>query len=119
MDPLRVNPRADRSRQGPPASEDGPGAQGGSVEQVALRLDASKDWTYLGGLPEDVKKPAEVVIRAFEAPVLAATGAAAEAPDAEPVRCGKGEGIRLIGRHFFVRGEHPGAHLVSYRGLPE
>jgi hypothetical protein len=87
------------------------------MEQVALRVQKTDGWTHLGGR-DDAKKPIEVVIRAFDGTVLAATGEAGGAPDAEPVTVPEGEGRRLVGRHFFVRPAPPERPcLISYRGL--
>jgi hypothetical protein len=87
------------------------------MEQVALRLQRTDGWTYLGGDAE-AKKPLEVVVRAFEGAVLAATGSGPNAPDADPVTVPEGEGRRLVGRHFFVRpAGGDGSRLISYRGL--
>jgi hypothetical protein len=87
------------------------------VEQVALRIQKTDGWTYLGGEPA-AAKPLEVVIRAFEGSCLAAAGARPEGPDGEPVLVPAGEGRRLEGRCFFVRPAPPGGPvLVSYRGF--
>jgi hypothetical protein len=86
------------------------------VEQVAVRIAPEDGWTRLGGPPPE--KPVEVVIRAFDGPVLCATGTGPAAPDSEPRLLPPGEGLRLEGRHFFVRPAPPeGGRLVSYRGL--
>lgn len=86
------------------------------MEQVAMRLAAGNEWNYLGG-DDEAKKPLEVVIRAFERPVLCATGEDASGPTGEPVRCAPGQGIRLVGRHFYVQAEGGGRPLISHRGL--
>ena len=88
------------------------------MESVALRVQKTDGWTRIGSKP-DAKKPLDVVIRAFEGPVLVATGADEKAPAGEPVLVPDGEGRRLIGRHFFVRPAPPlGPRLISHRGLP-
>jgi hypothetical protein len=87
------------------------------MEQVALRLQRTDGWTLLASDPE-AKKPAELVVRAFERPVLCATGSDANAPDGEPVVVPAGEGRRLTGRFFFARPAPPEEPcLVSYRGV--
>jgi hypothetical protein len=87
------------------------------MEQVALRLVKTDGWTLLGGRA-DARKPLEVILRAFERPVLFAAGSAAEAPEGTPVEVPVGEGRRLEGRFFFARPAPPVAPcLVSYRGL--
>jgi hypothetical protein len=87
------------------------------MEQVALRLQKTDGWTYLGG-DSEAKKPLEVVIRAFEGGALAATGPTEKAPEGEGVDVPEGEGRRLVGRHFFARPARPDAPcLISYRGL--
>jgi hypothetical protein len=89
----------------------------GAVEQVALRIQKTDGWTYLGGDP-DAKKPLEVVFRAFEGDVLAATGETGKEPASESVLVPAGEGRRLEGRHFFARPARPDRPvLMSYRGL--
>lgn len=87
------------------------------MEAIALRLQKTDGWTCIGG-KEDAKKPLDVVIRAFEGPVLAATGSSDKAPDREPVLVPRGQGRRLVGRHFFVRPAPPvGPRLITHRGL--
>ena len=87
------------------------------MEQVAVRLQKTDGWTYLGGNPE-AAKPVEVVIRAFEHDVLIATGGGANAPDSEPLNVPVGQGRRVEGRHFFARPAPPERPcLISYRGL--
>jgi hypothetical protein len=87
------------------------------MEQVARRLDGAESWTYLGG-KANAKKPLELVVRAFDGDVVAATGSADAAPDGEPVRIPTGEGRRLTGLHFFVRPAPPiGPRLITYRGI--
>ncbi len=87
------------------------------MDSTALRVQKTDGWTHIGSRPE-AKKPLDVVVRAFEGPVLVATGADEKAPDCEPVRVPDGEGRRLVGRHFFVRPAPPiGPRLISHRGL--
>lgn len=87
------------------------------MEQVALRLPATDAWTLIGSRP-DAKKPLEVVVRAVDGPLLAATGTSDDAPDAEGVLVPVGEGRRLTGRHFFVKAAPPvGPRLLTHRGL--
>ena len=87
------------------------------MEQIAYRLDGSDEWTHLGG-KTGAKKPLELVVRAFDGDVLAATGTDESAPDQEAVRVPHGEGRRLVGHHFFVRPAPPaGPRLISYRGI--
>ena len=84
------------------------------MDQVALRLDGTGGWVYLGGKP-DAKKPLEVVVRAFDADVEFATGSGSDAPDGEPLVVPAQEGRRLEGLHFFVRANTAGR--ISYRGI--
>ncbi len=84
------------------------------MDQVALRLDGSGTWVYLGGDAE-AKKPLEVVLRSFDHDVDFTTGSTEGEADGEPVRVPTGEGRRLEGLHFFVRSDQPGR--VSYRGI--
>jgi len=87
------------------------------VEQVALRIGPTESWTYLGHAP-DPERPVEVVIRAFDGPVLAATGSGQDRPDGPAVEITPGQGRRLEGRHFFARpAGGGGTRLLSYRGL--
>ena len=87
------------------------------MESVALRVQKTDGWTRIGSKP-DAKKPLDVVVRAFEGPVLIATGSEDKEPDREPVLVPDGEGRRLVGRHFFVRPAPPvGPRLISHRGL--
>jgi hypothetical protein len=86
------------------------------MEQVALRLTNTQDWTLLGGNPE-AKKPVEVVVRSFDVPVHVATGSTNRAPDVEPIVVPAGEGRRLTGRWFFARPVAPGGPCrISFRG---
>lgn len=87
------------------------------MEQIARRLAPSKTWTYIGGVKAEAQ-PVELVLRAFEGDLLAATGEEAGAPGTEITRIRVGGGARLTGRHFFVRpaGERDGC-LFSFRGL--
>jgi len=84
------------------------------MQQVALRLAGDGAWVHLGGA-EGAGKPREVVIRAFDVDVEAATGTQNATPDCQPVRVPRGEGRRLVGLHFFVRS--PTAGRISMRGL--
>ncbi len=84
------------------------------MDQVAVRLDGSGQWTYLGG-KADAKKPLEVVVRSFDAEIEFTSGSTADAPDGDPVRVPAGEGRRLEGLHFFVRSSS--SCRASYRGL--
>jgi hypothetical protein len=87
------------------------------MEAVAVRLPAGDRWTYLCG-QTDAKKPADVVVRAFERPLLCAVGDAERGPDTEPILVPAGQGRRLVGNHFFCRPADPaGGGLVTYRGL--
>ena len=87
------------------------------MEQVALRIQKTDGWTYLGGQPE-APKPVEIVVRAFEGSCVAATGTDESAPEGDGVLVPEGEGRRLEGRFFFVRPEPPGEPvLISYRGI--
>ena len=87
------------------------------MESFALRVQKTDGWTRIGGNP-DAKKPLDVVVRAFEGPVLVATGSEEKGPDREPVLVPEGEGRRLVGRQFFVRPAPPvGPRLISHRGL--
>lgn len=87
------------------------------MEQVAIRIQKTDGWTYVGGDAE-AKKPIEVVIRAFEGNVLTAIGEGESTPTSEPVAVPEGEGRRLVGRHFFVRPAPPErACLISFRGM--
>jgi hypothetical protein len=87
------------------------------MEQIALRLQKTDGWTRIGSQP-DARKPPEVVIRAFDGPVLAATGTTEKAPDGEPVLVPPGEGRRLAGFHIFARPAPPeGPRLITHRGL--
>ena len=87
------------------------------MEQIARRLDGVDTWTYLGGKAE-AKKPLELVVRAFDGAVLAATGSTDDAPDGEEVLVPSGEGRRLVGSHFFVKSAPPvGSRLITYRGI--
>ena len=54
------------------------------MESVALRVQKTDGWTRIGSKP-DAKKPIDVVVRAFEGPVLVATGTDEKEPDREPV----------------------------------
>ena len=84
------------------------------MDQVALRLDGTGRWIYLGG-NADAKKPLEVVVRAFDDPIEFATGSGAESPDSDPVAVPTGEGRRLEGLHFFVRSAV--RTRISFRGI--
>lgn len=87
------------------------------MDPVALRVQKTDGWTCIGSKP-DAKKPLDVVVRAFEGPVFAATGSEEKGPDREPVLVPDGEGRRLVGRHFFVRPAAPlGPRLITHRGL--
>jgi hypothetical protein len=87
------------------------------VEQVALRIQPTGSWTYLGHAP-DPAKPVEVVIRAFDGAALAATGTGPHQPDGTPIEVPEGEGRRLEGTHFFARPAGDGGPcLLSYRGI--
>jgi hypothetical protein len=85
-------------------------------EGVAIRLPAEDRWSHLGGAPE--AKPIEVILRSFDRPVLFATGAGKNAPDAEPVTVAAGEGARLTGMNFFAKPAPPPAPCrVLVRGF--
>ena len=87
------------------------------MEPIALRVQKTDGWTHIGSKP-DAKKPLDVVVRAFEGPVLVATGRDEKSPDREPVLVPDGEGRRLDGHHFFVRPAPPlGPRLIAHRGL--
>lgn len=87
------------------------------MEATSRRLPAGERWTYLGG-QADAKEAFDLVVRAFEAPVLVATGENDRAPDTEPVLVQRGEGRRLCGLHFFARPAVAGAPaVVTLRGL--
>jgi len=86
------------------------------METYAVRL-TQAEWTYLGGTPE-AAEAVELVVRALDQDVLAATGTNADAPEGEPVRIPLGAGRRLVGHHFFVRPSDPDhACRVTHRGL--
>ena len=86
------------------------------MEATAIRLPPGDRWTYLCG-QADAKKPADVVVRAFEEPLLCAVGQGEGSPDTEPVLVRPGEGRRLVGQHFFARPADPArGGVVSYRG---
>ena len=84
------------------------------MDQVALQLDGTGDWVYLGGNAE-AKRPLEVVLRAFDHGVDFVAGSSDASPDGEPLSVPAGEGRRLEGRHFFVRSTQTGR--ISYRGM--
>ena len=84
------------------------------MDQVALRLDGSGAWVHLGGRC-DAKKPLEVVLRAFDAPVTFASGDRPEAPTNDGVEVPPGEGRRLEGLHFFARAF--ASCRITYRGI--
>ena len=87
------------------------------MEATSRRLPVGEAWTYLGGQP-DAKEPIDLVVRAFEAPVLVAVGMNDRAPDSEPVLVPLGEGRRLCGSHFFARPlEALRPAIVTVRGL--
>lgn len=87
------------------------------MEAIAVRLPPGERWTYLCG-ESGAKKPADVVVRAFEHALLAAVGTGERGPDTEPVLVRPGEGRRLVGQHFFARPADPvQGSLVTYRGL--
>ena len=87
------------------------------MDHVALHLESSSGWTYLGG-DGDARKDLEVVVRAFDREVEFALGTGADAPDGDAVAVPAGEGRRLVGRHFFVRATAGGgACRITYRGI--
>jgi hypothetical protein len=86
------------------------------LEATSRRLPAGERWTYLGG-QADAKEPFDLVVRAFEAPVLVAIGENDRAPDTEPVLVPVGQGRRLCGQHFFARPAEGAAAVVTFRGL--
>jgi hypothetical protein len=87
------------------------------MEQVAVRLTKTDEWTLLGGDPE-AKKPAEIVVRSFGGAAHVATGKTDRTPDTEPILVPAGEGRRLAGRWFFARpAGDGGVRTISYRGL--
>jgi len=87
------------------------------MDHVALRLPGTQTWTYLGG-KEEAKKPLEVVVRSYDAPVEIATGDDGTTPSADTILVPAGEGRRLEGRHFFARAAATGGSCrISYRGV--
>jgi hypothetical protein len=87
------------------------------MEATAMRLPSGERWSYLGG-QAGAKEPLDVVVRAFEAPVLAAVGDQERGPDSEPVLVPAGEGRRLCGWHFFARpASAASGALVTFRGI--
>ena len=66
------------------------------MESVALRVQKTDGWTCIGSRP-DAKKPLDVVVRAFEGPVLVAPGSEDKAPDREPVLVPAGELVQEEG----------------------
>ena len=86
------------------------------MDQVALHLRTEDGWTYLGG-DDEARKDLEVVVRAFDQEVEISLGDSADAPSGETTRVPAGEGRRLVGRHFFVRGTVPGPCRITQRGL--
>ena len=87
------------------------------MEQVALRLDGTARWTYLGG-DSEARKPLQVVVRAFDRDVQFRFGSSAAEPDGDVVAVPAGEGRRLEGRHFFAQPAVAGNPCrISYRGL--
>jgi hypothetical protein len=86
------------------------------MEAVEIHLPAGDRWTYLCG-QADAKKPADVVVRAFERAVLCAVGEGERGPDAEPILVPSGEGRRLVGRHFYGRPADPAqGGVLTVRG---
>ena len=77
------------------------------AEGRSITLPPDAGWRLLGSTPE--KSPVEVVLRAFDVPVLFATGRGPAAPDAAPTAVAPGEGARLSGLHFFAKPATPGA----------
>jgi hypothetical protein len=71
------------------------------MEAWTTTLGGGDDWTRLGSTPE--KGPVEVIVRAFDGPVLVATGATPARPDAAPVEVPPGEGRRVTGLHVFAK----------------
>jgi hypothetical protein len=87
------------------------------MDATSLRLSPGSAWAYLGGQPH-AKEPLDLVVRAFEGPVLVAVGENERAPDAEPVLVPAGQGRRLCGTHFFARpAEEARGAVVTLRGL--
>jgi len=84
------------------------------MDHVALRLDGTGTWVRLAGASE-AKKPVEVVVRAFDAPVRFAAGDGTDGPRDQGVEVPAGEGRRLSGLAFFVRANT--ACRITYRGL--
>lgn len=87
------------------------------MEATAVRLPSGERWSYLGGQAA-AKEPIDLVVRAFEAAVLAAVGDQERGPDSEPILIPAGQGRRLCGFHFFARpASAAGGALVSFRGI--
>jgi hypothetical protein len=86
------------------------------TEGWAAVLKPGEDWRHVGGAPES--EPVEAIVRAFDLPVLFATGPTPRGPDAKPVVVGAGEGARLTGLHFFVKPATAGGDCrVLVRGV--
>lgn len=87
------------------------------MDAVALLLPSGDRWTYVCG-QAGAKQPGDVVVRAFERPVLCATGEVERGPDSEPILIPAGQGRRVVGFHVFARPADPSAaSRISYRGV--
>ena len=88
------------------------------METVARRISDPSAWTYLGG-DEGSKEAPECIVRAFDGPVRFTTGSTAESADpAAAVHVPRGEGRRLVGRHFFAQPAEPASScLIAVRGI--
>ena len=86
------------------------------AEAWSVTLEPGEDWRFLGSTPE--KGAVECVLRAFDGPVLFATGATARTPDGETITVESGGGGRLSGFHFFAKAASPGARRrILVRGV--
>ena len=86
------------------------------TEAFTLTLAPGADWRLLGSTAE--KTAAEVVVRAFDADVLVATGSTPNGPDAAPVTVTAGSGGRVLGFHVVAKPARPGASCrILVRGV--
>ena len=86
------------------------------TEAYALTLPPVDSWRLLGSTPEN--EPVEVIVRAFDLPVLFAVGKSPSRPDGEPATVAPGEGVRLTGLHFFAKPARAGEPCrILVRGL--